>query len=981
MKAEEGQTNSDEKRATVQNYTPLTAERKNSDIKLPPIRKPKKETIPKERSSLYRDTTINTVDIPTEKLNLKDCYLGIFPESDGKKKVSLNEFIWEYVIVLQNPDFDTDNQEKITHEGAEEIYRKCFKVKNTLSPHQQTLNFANELTSFLDAFQTLDDFEDGKKYKNGGSILSEGPNEFIKQSGPPKDFLSMIANVIIFKLVNDLSLKVKTLLSTDGQYIFLILSADDDDLAKEAERTRYKKELELSLTDLISLIPCDNALRPFNMLRSADPNLKELFKKVKGFLSKALSLGKNTGKINYKYDEVGVTPGQWEAYKLYLKFLDEGIQKIESSITSHKHQMISLKSLLKDAIEKINLQFPPKDRLLNLWGRLRISTIFAPYAEYRRSKESEDELADLWKTHQIDESGKRSLFKNIERIRLLCSYIYTEISLNALQENELIVAHYPLHNNWLLTGQSDRIIENIPPDEKLLKAVLLDLKKTPSNSLIDSWSTSLIKQSIPLSKIRNYFGEKIALYFEFLRIYQISLVIPGLTGIIIFAIQQSYAADHSNVIVANAFYCIFITIWGTIFLEKWKRRQSTLSVIWGQTDYEKIEIPRPQFRGELRRDPVTDDMVEIYYESKKRLRFYFLSAVVTFIIICMVLACVAGIIILKQNTTSTTLSAIYSIVNAIQILIFNVIYSKLVIILTNLENHKTQNQYEDSLVIKTFVFQFVNSFNSLVYIAFIKCDNNNDAVGDCKHPNTGNNMNELFVQLISIFLVSYVKNLLELGIPYGKYLICKWRKNVIEIDVKYDSFDLRNDIEGQLYLGNYVTYETDGTIDDYLELAVQFGYLTFFSIAFPLSGALLFIGLWLEMLTDKLKILKLIRRPIPLANKDIGTWESIFSIMVGLSILSNSALFCFTAPTFRDWDAADKNKPIIFVVLVAILYIFRSQLMSWIPDIEAKYKTIFNRHEHIVEKHLRGNSTVKEPDNTEMFDKVLYYSKLKTEES
>lgn len=61
-----------------------------------------------------------------------------------------------------------------------------------------------------------------------------------------------------------------------------------------------------------------------------------------------------------------------------------------------------------------------------------------------------------------------------------------------------------------------------------------------------------------------------------------------------------------------------------------------------------------------------------------------------------------------------------SIINAIQIVIFNIIYSSLAYILTNYENHKTQTSYEQSLILKTFVFQFVNSFNAIIYIAFIK---------------------------------------------------------------------------------------------------------------------------------------------------------------------------------------------------------------------------------------------------------------------
>ena len=36
------------------------------------------------------------------------------------------------------------------------------------------------------------------------------------------------------------------------------------------------------------------------------------------------------------------------------------------------------------------------------------------------------------------------------------------------------------------------------------------------------------------------------------------------------------------------------------------------------------------------------------------------------------------------------------------------------------ENHRTQTQYNDMLIIKLFAFQFVNSYTSLYYIAFFR---------------------------------------------------------------------------------------------------------------------------------------------------------------------------------------------------------------------------------------------------------------------
>jgi len=431
--------------------------------------------------------------------------------------------------------------------------------------------------------------------------------------------------------------------------------------------------------------------------------------------------------------------------------------------------------------------------------------------------------------------------------------------------------------------------------------------------------------------------------------------------------------SHSVVLAANALFCIFISIYATVFLEYWKRIETALSVTWGQTEFEKLEIPRPQFKGELRRSLITDDMEEIYYPERSRYKFFLLSGVFSIGIILMILAIVSGLIVLKAkdymiHNGYNYADIVCSVINAIQIQIFNIIYSRVVRILTNLENHKTQNKFEDSLIVKTFIFQFVNSFNSLIYIAFIRCNVDNLEESIC--------VDELSTQLISIFLVSYVKNLLELGHPYLMFMYKNWRNSRNRVaDRVLDPGDLRSDIESQLIHDEYVTLENDGTIDDYLELAIQFGYITLFSIAFPLSTTMLFVGLWFEMLVDKLKLLKLVRRPIPLATRDIGVWYEIFSNISGLAIISNTALFCFTLPTFQNWESAEDNRTLIFVIVVAFLYVVRGEIMSWIPDVQYKYEVIQRRHEFIVEKYLRGAPNMKVVEDVEMFDTTLYYSK------
>lgn len=61
-----------------------------------------------------------------------------------------------------------------------------------------------------------------------------------------------------------------------------------------------------------------------------------------------------------------------------------------------------------------------------------------------------------------------------------------------------------------------------------------------------------------------------------------------------------------------------------------------------------------------------------------------------------------------------------AIIDLISILILNVLYEKIAVYLTNRELLRTQSEYDDSLTLKIYTFQFINYYSGFFYIAFIK---------------------------------------------------------------------------------------------------------------------------------------------------------------------------------------------------------------------------------------------------------------------
>ena len=182
-----------------------------------------------------------------------------------------------------------------------------------------------------------------------------------------------------------------------------------------------------------------------------------------------------------------------------------------------------------------------------------------------------------------------------------------------------------------------------------------------------------------------------------------TLLIPSILGLGVFIVQKVLDEGNPVVLILNIVYSVFMTVWATVYLEYWRRREAELAVMWGQTTFEKTEVPRAQFKGTSRRSPITDEMDEVHFETSARAKYFLLSCFVTLCFVCMVVGVVAGLLIFKLiysgkysfNGVDFTLP-VCSVLNAIQIQIFNYFYSISVKKLTDLENHKTDIDYENS---------------------------------------------------------------------------------------------------------------------------------------------------------------------------------------------------------------------------------------------------------------------------------------------
>jgi len=133
---------------------------------------------------------------------------------------------------------------------------------------------------------------------------------------------------------------------------------------------------------------------------------------------------------------------------------------------------------------------------------------------------------------------------------------------------------------------------------------------------------------------------------------------------------------------------------------------------------------RENFQGSLQPSPVTDDL-ELTYTQNSSSRFLGCMSrrsatnIVWFIIYGFSIAAVVGVYMVLHNDGNV------GITESIRLYAMYQFYLSVAMKLTDWENHRTKTGHERSLVLKVFSFAFVNSYISLLYIAFFDCNNPN----------------------------------------------------------------------------------------------------------------------------------------------------------------------------------------------------------------------------------------------------------------
>uniref|UniRef100_A0A672J572 Anoctamin n=1 Tax=Salarias fasciatus TaxID=181472 RepID=A0A672J572_SALFA len=372
---------------------------------------------------------------------------------------------------------------------------------------------------------------------------------------------------------------------------------------------------------------------------------------------------------------------------------------------------------------------------------------------------------------------------------------------------------------------------------------------------------------------------------------------------------------------ATVFFAIFMSLWAVLFLEHWKRRQISLSFSWDLTGIEEDEVLKKAFPIVRVTGGVPSLSPSSLWQAaiekltwKDRLPGYCINVSSILFMFGLTFSAVFGVIVYRitvsalmamspdpetKSNVRVTVTATAVIINLVVILILDEIYGAVALWLTELEIPKTETNFEERLILKAFLLKFMNAYAPIFYVAFFKGRFagrpgnyvyvfNDYRMEECA---PGGCLIELCIQLSIIMLGKQLiqNNIFEIGIPKLKKLV---RAIKDKGSAQKESEEERPPQQWNL---DYALAPFDGLTPEYMEMIIQFGFVSLFVASFPLAPLFALLNNVIEIRLDAKKFVTELRRPVAVRAKDIGIWYNILSGMGKFSVIINAFVISFTS--------------------------------------------------------------------------------------
>jgi len=596
-----------------------------------------------------------------------------------------------------------------------------------------------------------------------------------------------------------------------------------------------------------------------------------------------------------------------------------------------------------------------------------------------------------------------SIFREVDRIRLTKFSFQTNLSST-------------MNHGFLSTFPVDQLDKRIKDEHNVLMDaypcheydVLADIYAQIWGNLKCTSPASLFQ--IPLSGLRDYFGEKLTYYFLFLVTYTRYMLPVASVGFFF----QIYQLTNNDVEVAViGFFACLILIWGSIMPLLWRQQESRFACKWGQysnetSDPEHLEntrmddfsnmakvkkgkihylfepeMERVEFRGRPKRSTIDGAFVKTDDELQRCKNHTCSWGLLLTVLIAISGITIANVILsftIRYYLGTTVIAFKYGshgfgVLNALCMLLMDHLSLWFLPMINDLENHRTNIAHRKAYFYKKLVFDFVVYYVPLLFLVIVVPQTQIQLEFlTCIH---GNCLDELQVHFATIFVTLIVVRLLIYLYDFtcGKFSYRRMKRVPSTAYFKpfYDMHEFEawrvaqdNIIppsrQAEMSANEYLLYKYEDIQKPMNEFLIQFGYVVTFGIFFPWCAP---IALLYDMLAVRLELHKLLvysRRPFPEGANGIAPYNTAFKVVtfVAVAVL----FYIFTVDSFElrivGSDVRVFTLLLEWIALIAI-YIVVYLLFLWLFPAVPKSSSDHIKRQMFVDQSIAANySNMKE---------------------
>jgi len=495
--------------------------------------------------------------------------------------------------------------------------------------------------------------------------------------------------------------------------------------------------------------------------------------------------------------------------------------------------------------------------------------------------------------------------------------------------------------------------------------------------LLMEWARATSKPQ-PLEIMREYFGEKMALFYTWLGFYCTMLWIPGLTGAALFVTQVITFVETGS--LENPYclvYACVLSLWANVFCALWKQLENTRKYQWDMLAFEDFEEIRDEFKESAKTvkdkgddedgpDPhineVTGDVDGYWYDDGTylplptgRARDQLLTYSVVLLIIVIVVVCFDYIWVnvthpLMEPGNVIIGGILGGVLNSIITIAIDCVMDGVAELelegvtgwLVGEENWETDTKYEDAIIMKTFYFKFFSKYFALLMVSFGV--NHVELSGDvhkCPDFQCLPVAQCMFVTIIVIDIA--YQQIVQHVFPMINKFFDSLRAPAGAVESNGQKSQLTPQEE------QYEWLVATPVVDLYKDKIYQFGYIVMFGLIFPLVVPICLVVNLLELRSRALTLLTKNRRPDPLQAADIGSYQPVLEVLATLSILTNSALIGITSYGLYFYfpEMTIVESLWATVVLEHVLFVLKCFIANILPEEVADAKLVWQTAENI----------------------------------